>query len=129
MSREWESLTESQRAFMINAFEIDILPGVWGDLAEEDKERPAAELAPILLDLVDRGWVEVRRVVPWVTPDGNPGFQPGGAVPREALPEVLADPAEWEYPEGAMDWIGTLTLTETPEGWRVNRISPGEEAG
>ncbi|MGO4459518.1 hypothetical protein AB4039_19805 [Streptomyces sp. M-16] len=128
MSDEWEALDESRRAFMINAFETDILPGVWGDLAEEDKELPVSALAAMLLDLVDRGWVEVRRVAPWTAPDGRPGYRPGERVPRAELPAVLADPDEWEYPADGAEWIGALTLTETPQGWRVNRIGP-EGAG
>ncbi|MEU3405794.1 hypothetical protein ABZ766_17900 [Streptomyces sp. NPDC006670] len=107
---DWDALTENEYAFVLNASEIDILPGVWGDLVEEDKEKPVSYLAPILLGLVDRGLVEVRRVVPWTAPDGTPGFQPGPEVDRAELPAVLADPEEWEYP-GELDWIGKLTLT------------------
>lgn len=107
---DMDELTENEYAFVLNASEIDILPGVWGDLVEEDKEKPVSFLVPILLRLVDQGWVRVHRVIPWTSPSGIPGYQPGPVVDRADLPAVLADPEEWEYP-GEFDWIGKLTLT------------------
>ncbi|MFF3015641.1 hypothetical protein [Streptomyces sp. NPDC057939] len=128
MSKQiWEALTESERAFLISSYEIDILPGVRGDLAEADQSAPVEELAQILLGLVDRGWIEVCRVVPWTSPAGREGFQPGEPVPRDRLQALLCDPANWEYPDDDR-WIGALTLVETAEGQKITRLSPGEIA-
>ncbi|MCX5199358.1 hypothetical protein OOK31_36725 [Streptomyces sp. NBC_00249] len=124
---EWEALTDSERAFLINSYEIDILPGVWGDLGEDDQSLPVDELAQVLLRLVDRGWIEVRRIAPWTSPTGEEGLQPGELVPRERLQVLLCDAANWEYPEGD-SWIGALTLVETAEGKKVTRMSPEEMA-
>ncbi|MFK0191474.1 hypothetical protein [Kitasatospora sp. NPDC090308] len=123
--QEWDELSEAERAFMINSCEIDILPGVWGDLDEDDQARPVCDLAEVLLTLVDRGWIEVRRVAPWVSPSGQQGFQPGDLVPRDQLAKVLLDEASWEYPDG--DWVGALTLVETAAGRTVTHRSPDEE--
>lgn len=109
---------------MINAFEIDILPGVWGDLEPQVQDAPLAEVAAVLLSLVDRGWIEVRRVAPWTAPDGRAGYQPGELVSRDDLVEVLADPANWEYPGDS--WLGSLTLVETDAGRKISRRSPEE---
>ncbi|WP_331730334.1 hypothetical protein [Streptomyces sp. NBC_01174] len=87
--REWQALTKSEEAFMVNSYEIDILAGVWGDLDDADQYRPVKELAAILLTLIDRGWIEVRRVAPWTSPSGEKGLQPGELVPRGQLPAVL----------------------------------------
>jgi hypothetical protein len=54
-------LSDVEYAFVLNANEIDILPGVRGDLDEPLASGPAADLAPVLLGLVDRGMVEVCR--------------------------------------------------------------------
>jgi len=120
-------LTVTEKAFMINAFEIDILPGVWGDLEPSVQDAPLAEVAAVLLSLVDRGWMEVRRVAPWTAPDGRTGYQPGDLVPRLELAEVLADPANWEYPDDR-SWVGCLTLVETDAGRKISRRSPEEMA-
>ncbi|RPK69185.1 hypothetical protein EES43_00010 [Streptomyces sp. ADI96-02] len=112
---------------MVNSYEIDILPGVWGDLDEADQSRPVNELARILLDLIDRGWIEVRRFAPWTSPAGENGFQPGELVPRDQLPAILEDSANWEYPEDG-NWIGALTLVETDAGKKITRLSPEEMA-
>ncbi|MFD7029677.1 hypothetical protein ACFWAR_16715 [Streptomyces sp. NPDC059917] len=122
--REWQALTRSEEAFMVNSYETDILAGVRGDLDEADQGRPAKELAGILLGLVERGWIEVRRVAPWTPPSGGQGFQAGEPVPRDQLRAVLEDPATWEYPEG--DWIGAVILVETEAGKRITRLSPEE---
>ncbi|MFD3538135.1 hypothetical protein ACFWUQ_01355 [Streptomyces sp. NPDC058662] len=128
MSRhEWDALTEAEEAFMVNSYEIDILAGVWGDLGDTDQSRPVSELAGILLTLVDRGWIEVRRVAPWTSPAGENGFQPGEVIPRDQLPGILGDAANWEYPDDG-DWIGALTLVETEAGRKITRLSPGEMA-
>ncbi|MET9101547.1 hypothetical protein [Streptomyces antibioticus] len=121
---EWDALTGAEEAFMVNAYEIDILPGVRGDLGEADRSRPLGELAEVLLTLVDRGWVEVRRVAPWTAPSGESGFQPGDPVARERLPAVLEDAAAWEYPDDG-DWIGALTLVGTEAGRRITHRHDG----
>ncbi|MFJ1835249.1 hypothetical protein ACIOJ9_15405 [Streptomyces sp. NPDC088175] len=125
--QEWDTLTKSEEAFMVNSYGIDILPGVWGDLDEADQSRPVNELAGILLALIDRGWTEVRRLAPWTSPAGENGFQPGELVPRDRLPAILEDAANWEYPEDG-NWIGALTLVETEAGKKITRLSPGEMA-
>ncbi|KAB7835490.1 hypothetical protein [Streptomyces mobaraensis] len=126
--REWQALTKSEEAFMVNSYEIDILAGVWGDLDEADQSRPVKELAGILLPLIDRGWIEVRRVAPWKSPSGQRGYQHGELVPREQLPAVLEDAANWEYPDDA-DWVGAVTLVETEAGRKITCRSPEEMAG
>ncbi|MFH0522331.1 hypothetical protein ACHBTE_34900 [Streptomyces sp. M41] len=125
--REWQALTKSEEAFMVNSYEIDILAGVWGDLDAADRSRPVRELAGILLTLIDRGWIEVRRVAPWTSPSGEIGFQPREPVPRNQLPAVLRDAANWEYPDDG-NWIGAVTLVETEAGKRITRRSPEEMA-
>ncbi|GHE43345.1 hypothetical protein [Streptomyces vinaceus] len=125
--RELQALTKSEGAFMVNSCEIDILAGVWGDLDDADRSRPVNELAGILLTLIDRGWIEVRRVAPWTSPSGEKGFQPGELVPRDQLPAVLEDAANWEYPDDG-DWIGAVTLVETEAGRKITRSSPEELA-
>ncbi|MEE1838858.1 MULTISPECIES: hypothetical protein [unclassified Streptomyces] len=125
--QEWDTLTKSEEAFMVNSYEIDILPGVWGDLDEADQSRPVNKLAGILLALIDRGWTEVRRLAPWTSPAGENGFQPGELVPRDRLPAILEDAANWEYPEDG-NWIGALTLVETEAGKKITRLSPEEMA-
>lgn len=126
--RDWDKLTATERAFMINAFEIDILPGVWADLEPQVQDAPLAEVAAVLLSLVDHGWIEVRRIVPWTAPDGRVGCQPGGLVSRADLVDVLADPRSWEYPDDPSSWIGCLTLVETDAGRKITRKSPEEIA-
>lgn len=107
---------------MVNSCEIDILAGVWGDLSEADRSLPLAELAGVLLSLIDRGWIEARRIASWTSPSGEKGFQLGELVPRDQLPGVLQDADSWEYPDG--DWIGALTLIETEAGKKITRGSP-----
>ncbi|MFJ6462351.1 hypothetical protein ACIQM0_15125 [Streptomyces sp. NPDC091387] len=125
--QEWDTLTKSEEAFMVNSYEIDILAGVWGDLDEADQSRPVNELAAVLLALIDRGWIAVSRLAPWTSPAGERGFQPGELVPRDQLPAILEDAANWEYPEDG-DWIGALTLVETGAGKKITRLSPEETA-
>jgi hypothetical protein len=103
---------------MLNAFESDSLPGVRGDLEEPLASAPAAELAPILLPLVDRGWIEVCRIIPWTAPDGRLGVQPGPPIAREELPALLDDEACWEYPDSG-EWLGCLTLVLTERGRQI----------
>ncbi|MDQ0938421.1 hypothetical protein [Streptomyces sp. V1I1] len=115
-----EELSSAERAFMINATEIDVLPGVWGDLDEPLASGPASDLVPILLSLVDRGWIEVCRVILWTAPDGAAGFQPGPSIPKRALPTLLLDAENWEYPQSG-EWLGCLTLTLTEAGQQIPR--------
>lgn len=105
---------------MINATEIDILPGVRGDLEEPLASAGPTELAEILLPLIDRGWIEVSRLVPWTAPGGELGFQPGPSLPRDEVPALLADTGQWEYPDDG-EWLGRLTLVLTPVGRRIPR--------
>ncbi|MFG3347854.1 hypothetical protein ACGF1Z_22630 [Streptomyces sp. NPDC048018] len=115
-----DELSSDERAFMINATEIDILAGVRGDLAEPAASGPASDLTPILLSLVDRGWIEVSRLVPWTAPDGAAGLQPGAPVPRRDLPALLSDAESWEYPPSG-EWLGCVTLTLTEAGRKIPR--------
>jgi hypothetical protein len=115
-----DQLSSAERAFMINATESDILPGVWGDLDEPLVSGPASALIPIRLPLVGRGWIEVCRLVPWTAPDGTLGEQPGLPIPKQLLPAVLANAENWEYPRSGT-WLGCLTLTLTEAGQRIPR--------
>ncbi|MFB4315820.1 hypothetical protein [Actinomadura sp. 21ATH] len=103
---------------MLNAFEIDILPGVRGDLEKSYENASGAELADVLLPLVDRGWIVVCRVIPWTAPDGSGGFQPGRPIARSELPVLLADDGNWEHPDDG-EWIGCLTLVLTARGREI----------
>ncbi len=115
-----DQLSSAERAFVINATEIDILPGVRGDLDEPLVSGPASALVPILLPLVDRGWIEVCRLVPWTAPDGAVGLQAGPPIPKRDLPGILADAENWEYPRSG-EWLGCLTLSLTEAGRSVHR--------
>ncbi|MGR6318770.1 hypothetical protein Q2K19_32165 [Micromonospora soli] len=125
--QDWDNLSHVEQCFFINAMEMDILPGVHGDLDEAAQRLPLDELARILLSLVDRGWIEVRRYERWISDEGLAGLTPGEVVPRPELPHVLADPANWEYPDDT-SWIGALTLVRTDAGLAVSRLSPEEAA-
>ncbi|MFE1853449.1 hypothetical protein ACFYYI_36230 [Streptomyces sp. NPDC002387] len=115
-----DELSSAERAFMINASEIDILPGVRGDLDESLVSGGPSGLTAILLPLVDKGLIEVCRLVPWTAPDGAQGLQPGPSVPRQELPALLTDAENWEYP-GDGEWLGRLTLVLTESGRRIPR--------
>jgi hypothetical protein len=119
------ALNHVEQCFFINAMEMDILPGVLGDLEPTEQELPFGELATILLSLVDRGWIEVRRYARWISPDGLEGLEPGDVVQCTELPGVLADPASWEYPDDP-SWLGALTLVRTEAGLVISRLSPEE---
>jgi hypothetical protein len=123
--QDWDNLSHVEHAFFINAMEMDILPGVRGDLDEAEQQLPFDELARTLLSLVDRGWIEVRRYKRWISDEGLPGLEPGDMVPRSELPHVLADPASWEYPDDT-SWIGALTLVRTEAGLVISSLSPEE---
>jgi hypothetical protein len=115
-----DDLSPVERAFMINASEIDILPGVRGDLDEPFASDPCSDLATILLSLIDKRWIEVSRLVPWTSPEGAPGLQPGTPIPRQDLAAVPADDENWEYPDDG-EWLGRLTLVLTSAGRRIPR--------
>ncbi|MEV0455790.1 hypothetical protein [Catellatospora methionotrophica] len=119
--REWDTLTAIERAFFVNAMEMDILQGVFGDLTEAEQTLPLHELADVLLSLVDQGLIEVRRYASWVTDDGREGLTPGDVVPLAELIHVLANPTSWEYPEDST-WVGALTLVRTDAGLHLSRL-------
>src|SRR5262249_23272535 len=123
--QDWDALGRVEQCFFINAMEIDILPGVCGDLNEAERQLPFEELARILLSLVDRGWLEVRRYKRGISGEGLDGLDPGDVVPRPELPQTRADPASWEYPDDT-SWIGAVTLVRTEAGLMVSRLSPEE---
>lgn len=126
MSRsDWNALSHVEQSFFINAMEMDLLPGVLGDLDGAERETPFEQLATILLALIDRGWIEVRRYRRWISPEGLDGLTPGDVVPRPELPGVLADPASWEYPDDPR-WLGALTLVLTEAGLVISRLSSAE---
>ncbi|MGC4750441.1 hypothetical protein ACLQ28_32955 [Micromonospora sp. DT201] len=125
--REWQRLTHIERAFFINSFEMDLLPGVFGDLDPAQPEPSLSELASVLLNLVDCGWMEMRRYVRRVANDGREGLAHGDPVPGDQLPMLLADPASWEYPDDP-SWIGALTLVVTEAGRTISRMSADEIA-
>ncbi|MFI6762045.1 hypothetical protein ACIBF5_23190 [Micromonospora sp. NPDC050417] len=123
----WQGLTHVEQAFLINAFEMDLLPGVFGDLDRAQPEPSLSELASVLLRLVDNGWMEMRRYVRWIADDGREGLAHGDPVPRAELAVVLADPLSWEYPDDT-SWVGALTLVETESGRAIRRLPVGEIA-
>lgn len=123
---DWDALSHVEQCFLINAMEMDILPGVYGDLTSAEQELPLNVLATILLSMVDRGWVEVRRYDRWISPKGEDGLIAGDLVPRETLPAVLADPTSWDYYAGDNSWVGALTLVRTEAGRVVSSLSPEE---
>ncbi|WP_446218849.1 hypothetical protein [Micromonospora sp. IBHARD004] len=125
--QDWDNLSHVEQCFFINAMEMDILPGVRGDLDEAARRLPFDELARILLSLVDRGWIEVRKYERWISEEGLEGLTPGEVVPRPQLPQVLADSANWEYPDD-LSWIGALTLVRTDAGLVLSRLSADEVA-
>jgi hypothetical protein len=123
--QDWDGLSHVEQCLFVNAMEMDILPGVLGDLDAVERRLSFAELATVLLSLIDRGWIEVRRYARWISPEGLDGLEPGDVVPRSELPGVLADPASWEYPDDP-SWLGALTLVRTEAGLVVSRLSREE---
>ncbi|MDZ5445734.1 hypothetical protein U2F26_23885 [Micromonospora sp. 4G57] len=125
--KDWDNLSHVEQCFFINAAEMDILPGVRGDLDDDERRLPLDELARTLLSLVDRGWIEVRRYERWISENGSEGLTPGDVVPRDELAQVLAEPTNWEYPDDT-SWIGALTLVRTETGLVISRLSPEDMA-
>jgi hypothetical protein len=111
-------LTRIEDELMVCAMEAwGILP--YACKATDEKGDPVSDrdVAAAVLALVDRGWVEVRRLEPWTAPDGREGAMYGAVIGRAELPAVLADPDTWDDPEG-VSWVGEVTLSQV-EGWRT----------
>jgi hypothetical protein len=123
----WESLTNIERAFFVNAQEIEILPGVFGDLNDDEVKLPLTELAATLLSLIDRGWIDVCRYDERIGASGRLEMVPGRKIPTEELPALLADPGNWDYFRD-VSWNGKLKLLETDAGKKISRMSPDEMA-
>jgi hypothetical protein len=124
--RDWDTLSHIEQCFLVNAFEHDILAGALSDLDEDEYDLPRSELATVVLNLIDRGWVEARPYIPWTAPDGREGLTIGDLIPREEVAAILAAPETWDY--GAnVSWIGAVTLNLTDAGRRVWRGQPEEE--
>lgn len=116
--RVWDDLNHEEQCLMVNAREHDLLPGAlfdWrSDLDVSERMARVSELADTLIALVDQGYIEVRRLVP-----GDDGYD---VVGRDRLPEVLADPAVWEYSErGWVDRDDGLAIVETAVGKQLTR--------
>jgi hypothetical protein len=124
----WDGLTSIERALLINAMEMDIFPGFIGDLDDDEQDMSQAELAEIVLSLVDKGWFTVHRYEPWISPEGNNGIAPGAQIPRHELSALLADPTTWEYFDRDPSWVGAVTLVEAEAGKKLSRFSPEELA-
>lgn len=100
---------------MICAYEAwGILAYAEADLDPADDE--PADLPSAVLSLVDRGWVQVHRLEPWTSPDGDEGATYSPPIAREDIPAILADPATWDDPKDP-GWFGAVTLSVT-DAWR-----------
>ena len=102
---------------MVNAREHDLLPGVmWDwrtDLDFDDRLSRYGELADSLLQLVDQGLIEVRRLL------REDRYE---VVAPEHLGEVLADAAVWSYTERGWEHRDEgLAIVETPAGQQLSR--------
>jgi hypothetical protein len=113
----WDALSHEEQCLMVNAREHDLLPGVMGDwrtdLEPAERFSRYGELATVLIDLVDRGLIEVRRL------SENDEYE---VIGRADLAEALADPATWEYTDH--NWIHRdegLAIVETPAGKQLSR--------
>lgn len=105
----WDSLSKIEHDLMICAIEgWGILPYAC-DVDDSGRAVSDADVAAMVLELVDRGWVEIHRLVPWTSPTGAEGVTYGPAVLRADLDELLLDPASWAEPSGS--WVGALTLS------------------
>jgi hypothetical protein len=106
---------------MVNARESDLLPSVmWDwrtDLDFADRLARYGELANVLIQLVDEGLIEVRRL--FVGDDRNDRYE---VISRDRLPDVVADRAVWEYTDH--NWTHRdedLATVETPAGQQLSR--------
>ncbi|WP_433891269.1 hypothetical protein [Streptomyces sp. CA-111067] len=97
----WATLSAIEHALLICAQEATgILPYAEADI-DESEDYEQADLVRGVLGLVDHGWVQVHRIVPWTSPEGRRGLTYGPPIPREQLPSILEDPATWDDPEDA----------------------------
>jgi hypothetical protein len=127
MSREqWDALTNIERAFFVNAYEFDILPGVFGYLTEQEKDLPLPELAAVLMSLINEGWMGLHRYILWATPDGRLSNEIGDPITGDPLTDLLADPGSWDYRAHPGNWAGAPTLVTTAAGLKICRVSPEE---
>lgn len=92
----WDELTHEQRVLLVNASEHDFLPNALGDwrpagaTSHEDRIARIDELVAPLLAMVDAGWVEVRRFARVDSDEYE-------TLSCEELPEMLGDPALWDW--------------------------------
>jgi hypothetical protein len=122
----WDQLAWIERELMICAFEASgVLAHVAGTRDQTGTVVSQREVAAAVLGLVDRGWVQVRRLVSWIGPDGRAGTQPSAVIAREDLDDVLADPATWREPS-VESWVGAVTLSETAAGRRQRQGSSAQ---
>src|SRR5689334_15362307 len=102
---------------MVIAREHDLLPGVmWDwhtDLDFDDRLSRYGELADSLLQLVDQGLIELRRLL------REDRYE---IIEREHLGDVLAEATVWSYTERGWDHRDEgLAIVETPAGQRLSR--------
>ncbi|MGW0633370.1 hypothetical protein [Streptomyces sp. NPDC002758] len=112
----WDGLAWVEQDLLVCAQEAwGILP--YACSGPDDRGEPASDedIAAALLGLVDRGWVEVCRLEPWTSPNGESGIQYGPPIPREVLERLLRLPETWDDPVD-QSWVGALTLSRT-ERW------------
>ena len=107
---------------MVNAREHDLLPAVLYDWRTDVDftvrlRLAPAELAPVLIRLVNEGLIEVRRLTP--EKDALGTYE---TVSPADLPSVLADVAVWDYSDrGWDDRDDGLAIVETPAGQQLSR--------
>jgi hypothetical protein len=124
--RTWNQLSHEEQCLMVNASEHDLLPSVlWDwrtDLDFADRFALLPQLADALVSLVNQGLVEVRRM--FVDTNGEESLE---TISRDHLPEVLADPAVWEYTDHTWTYRDEgLVIVETTAGQHLSRTSrPG----
>jgi hypothetical protein len=112
----WDGLNPVERGLMVCAHEAwGILPYACAGAGDEGGPPPDEVVAAALLGLVDRGWVDVRRLERTAAPDGEPGVQYGPPVPREVLERLLQLPETWDDPVDP-SWAGALAVSRT-ERW------------
>ncbi|MEU8002219.1 hypothetical protein AB0B66_13735 [Catellatospora sp. NPDC049111] len=110
---EWDSLPEFEQDLLVCATEA------WGILPYAtdqhrgigDPRAEAAAAARMVLELVDRGWITVHRIVPDAA---GVGAAYGPAITQQ-LDALLADPDTWDDPDG-VSWNGELAVALTPAG-------------
>ncbi|HEY3868165.1 MAG TPA: hypothetical protein VGM10_07430 [Actinocrinis sp.] len=111
----WDGLTPLESRLMVCAMEgWGLLPQAYEAAGERATAAPS-EMAAAVLNLVDLGWVEVRRIESRPEPDGEEVATYGDPIGRDDLPGLLADPDTWDAPREP-SWIGEVTLTQT-DAW------------